>query len=128
MTKNYLSFMERVEIMNFLKTVTTEKNDKGFVRYAEGYSDKVVADKFGTADHMVRAVRQESIGNLDRTGPRPQRANTKKMQLQELQQDVKGLSTAISILNQRLQACEKYLHIDPVKVALHQGDLFHKKD
>jgi hypothetical protein len=106
--------------LNFLKTVTTEKNDKGFVRYAEGYSDKVVADKFGTADHMVRAVRQESIGNLDRTGPR--------LQLQELQQDVKGLSTAISILNQRLQACEKYLHIDPVKVALHQGDLFHKKD
>jgi hypothetical protein len=128
MPKRYLDLNEKIAVRDFLKTVTTEKNEKGFVRYADGFNDEIVAKKFDTFDHMIRGIRQKTIGNLDRTGPKPQRDPSKKLQqLQELQQDIKGLSTAISILNTRLQACEKYLHIDPVKVALHQPDLF-KKD
>jgi hypothetical protein len=61
MKKQYLTFSQRVEVYNFLKTVG-EPNGEHWV-YKEGWSDTKVAEKFQYTQGNVITVRME-LGKL----------------------------------------------------------------
>jgi hypothetical protein len=68
--RSTLDFATRVKILDALRLVCT-KDDDGFALYAEGNSDKSVADALkddGVALSNVAGVRKQMFGNLRRGG------------------------------------------------------------
>jgi hypothetical protein len=64
-TRSHTTFAKKLEIVEFLKTVLTPKDENGLVSYkVDGMSDTVVAQKLKVTPAIIRGVRQEVLGNL----------------------------------------------------------------
>jgi hypothetical protein len=66
--KQFLSFSQRLAVLNKLKEVCTRTTD-GFSRYAPGWDDDTVAAAMGKPvnSNHVRSLRQEMIGLTERS-------------------------------------------------------------
>lgn len=62
--KMTMSFKEKTELYNFLQSKLTKENGSDFVTYEDGFSDVVIARRFGCNVGHVMRLRNEMIGKL----------------------------------------------------------------
>lgn len=106
MTKNSLSFSQRVSISKALDNVV-EPLEGGYCRYKDGWSDEKVSETmpFPCTVTNVGSIRREMFGNIKSTTTK----GDTKAKLEKLAVTVDEIEQAIQALNLRLAHVEKRL-------------------
>ena len=105
MERKYLSFGDRVQLYNFIKTLGEVKGD--YWTYKEGWSDKKVAEKFNYSVGNVTSVRSE-LGRLQTyTGaPYAAKLGAVEHRMLELEGHYRELGAAIEAINNKIKEIE----------------------
>lgn len=83
-----LKFTDRVVIYNFLAEVID--TSEGYARYKEGYSDRVVAEKFNVKVTSIANLRAESFGKVRRVSNKTEKKLTLEARIQRLEEYIFG--------------------------------------